>query len=488
MKNPGGLRSHPVGGAHLKDAGDDRSSSSSLDVFQTTSRTLKGTVHIDGHKARHSHGLSNGKPGDVVPRDARAKKETTSEIADFIRSTGPEPMRQIPSGDKRAGLEPLRPSPSKSISSNAIIVEPSNSETIKKPHVSVLPKTSGTASSKRPGPRLQARDPTVSHDNQTSDLIDFIRQGPVLDRTDGSRRIPRSVAPFRRTMDSDEIQSLGNGKAKDASSVTSTQDGVAPTQSLRSSSNSRTGLLESTKRWNNGQNHATSKPFRLDEAPRRKQHRGRDPYAIDIEGEDEEGSNLTAEPAAHEETLVEFLRSMSPSKQGPTISGSDGARETGKKPVTKESSGQNTREQFSKASTSSVHPTKTFVSKPTISDMTSARVSRGREKSRQTPPVSPLDPSPHRVTANGTGNHQPRRPTNATPADRNHTTLRHARLQPRGEREAEPGLSELADFFKNSGPPTPPLERSPSGPIVGREKEDGSFSRLFRRKKSAAKL
>ena len=427
----------------------------------------------------------------MVPRDARAKKENTSEIANFIRSTGPESIQQAPSGVTMAGAETPKSSPAKLISLRATAVERSNSRIVQKPHLVLLPKSAGTASSKRSGPKLQARDASVSHDNQTSDLIDFIRQGPALDRSDGGHRISRSVAPFRRTMDSDEIQSLGNGKAKDASSVTSTQDGLAPSQSLRSSSNSRTGLLESAKRWNNGQHHATSKQFRLDEAPRRKQHRSRDPFAIDIEGEDDEHAlNHVSETPAHRETLVEFLRSISPPRQGPTGSSSDGTRELSQKPVEQKSSGPNIREQLAKPTSSSGQVAKASTSKPMVTDMADARGPRGRQRLRQTPPVSPLDPSPHRRVPNGirSDNHPSTRPNVVAHVDRNLTSPRHARLQPRGEREPEPGLSELADFFKNSGPPTPPPEKSPPGLSVTKEKEEGGFSRLFRRKKSAAKL
>lgn len=427
----------------------------------------------------------------MVPRDAKAKKETTSEIADFIRSTGPETIRQIPASNVEADMEPLRSNPAKSVNPKATPTERTNSRRVTKPHPALLPKSAGTASSKRPGPKLQARDAIIAHDEQTSDLIDFIRQGPAPDRSDGSRRIPRSVAPFRRTMDSDEIQALSNGKAKDASSVTSTQDGLAQPQSVRSSSNSRTGLLESAKRWNGGQHHTTSKPFRLDEPPRRKQHRNKDPYAIDIDGEDDEGLSHGAEPSAHKETLVEFLRSMSPPRPGPTGSSLDNTPEANKKSMTKKSSGQNVREQFARA-TSSVHAAKTSISKPTIINITEAQSYRGREKSRQAPPVSPLETSPHLVTQNGKkyDGYKPTYPTYIAHIDRDRIAPRHGRLEPRGEREPEPGLSELADFFKNSGPPTPPLETSPPGLGLGKEKEkeEGGLSRLFRRKKSAAKL
>ena len=482
------LRSHPVGTNRNGSISDRPLSQTGRESPQVISQTMRGTVPINGQPLTNDLQMAHGRPGEVVPRDAKAKKESTSEIAEFIRSTGPETIRQVPAISVGADMEPLRSDPAKSVDPKATLTERTTTRRVTKPPPSLLPKSAGTASSRRSGPKLQARDPTVSHDEQTSDLIDFIRQGPAPDRSDGSRRIPRSVAPFRRTMDSDEIQALGgNGKAKDASSVTSTQDGLAQPQSVRSSSNSRTGLLESTKRWNAGQQYATSKPFRLEEPPRRKQHRNKDPYAIDVEGEDEGILNHGAQPLAHKETLVEFLRSMSPPRQGPTNSSLDGTPEAGKKSLAKKTSGQNIREQFVRA-----HAAKTSISKPTIINITEAKNYRGREKSRPAPPVSPPEPSPRLLSQNGdkSENFKATYPTYGAPVDRDRIGPRPGRLQPRGEREPEPGLSELADFFKNSGPPTPPVETSPPtlGLVKEKEKEEGGLSRLFRRKKSAAKL
>lgn len=488
------LRSHP-GGANRNGSMVDRPPfQPGREMSQATSRTTKDTAPVKAQPATNGLRMANGRPGEVVPRDAKAKKETTSEIAEFIRSTGPETVRQGPASNLGAGVEPLRSTPANSVNIKATSTERATSRRVTKPHPALLAKSAGTASSKRPGPKLQARDATIAHDEQTSDLIDFIRQGPALDRNDGSRRIPRSVAPFRRTMDSDEIQALSNGKAKDNSSVTSTQDGLAQPQSVRSSSNSRTGLLESAKRWNGGQHPATSKPFRLDEAPRRKQHRNKDPYAIDIEGEDDDGLDQETKPAAHKETLVEFLRSMSPPRRGPAGSNSGGTPEANKNTMAKNSSGQNIREQFAKGTTSG-HATKTSISsisKPTIINITETQSYRGREKSRPAAPISPLEPSPPQVTQNGNkfDSYKSTNSTHTAPVDRDRATPRHGRLQPRGEREPEPGLSELADFFKNSGPPTPPAEMNP--PVLGygkeKERDEGGLSRLFRRKKSAAKL
>lgn len=488
VKGTNGLRSHPIAGTTRVDSSNSQPASPArIEQPQTMLATTKGTIATTRRPATNTKhpGLINRKPGEVFPRDARAKKETTSEIADFIRSTGPESVQQHPSSDDQPGSVTPRASQARSRTQQGNSIDHSHPRKVSKPRPVQAARSAGTASSKKPGSKLQARDATVAHDNQTSDLIDFIRQGPALDRSDGSRRIPRSVAPFRRTMDSDEIQSLGNGKAKDASSVTSTQDGLAPSQSLRSSSNSRTSLLDSAKRRNNGQ-HVNTSHQSGDETPRpfRKQRRVRDPYPIDIEDEDESGLNQG--PPVHEETLVEFLRSMSPPRKAQTGSNLDRVPDPNKKTVAKKGSGQNIREQFARA-TASVHSPKASGSTQAVVDIAGMKGTRGREGPRQTSPLTPREMSPHLVTQNGTKivSYKPTHLAYAAHVDRDRNASNRVRPQPRGEREAEPGLSDLADFLKNSGPPTPPME---SSFVPGKERDEGGFSRLFRRKKSTTRL
>lgn len=62
--------------------------------------------------------------------------------------------------------------------------------------------------------RLQARDAVVPRGDSVSDLIDFVRSGPQMEKQD--HRIPRTVAPFRSTMDSDQMTGAVGGRAVDA--------------------------------------------------------------------------------------------------------------------------------------------------------------------------------------------------------------------------------------------------------------------------------
>ncbi|CRK46226.1 hypothetical protein BN1723_019939, partial [Verticillium longisporum] len=108
------------------------------------------------------------------------------DFADFIRSTGP-------TGEN--GPAPLR-------NGNGQVPSVKNSI------------DSRRVSSNSNRPRLQARDAAVDSREDNSDLIDFIRRGPPSSHN--NPRIPRHVAPFRSTMDSDQMTGAIGGKAIDA--------------------------------------------------------------------------------------------------------------------------------------------------------------------------------------------------------------------------------------------------------------------------------
>lgn len=121
----------------------------------------------------------------------------------------------------------------------------------------------------------------------------------------GARRIPRTVAPFRNTIDSEDLQ------MDDASEAASTTNGITPNKSL-SSFGSRTGLL------------GNSNVSRDDSEPIRKQRRVPDPYAIDDDDDDESLEELlklggSSKPRREEESLMDFLRHAPapPSEQSP---------------------------------------------------------------------------------------------------------------------------------------------------------------------------
>lgn len=244
-------------------------------------------------------------------RDPRPVAESVREFAEFIRSTGPTSSTLVSRTQHHGGLQ--RRATSASVTSSRRADTPTS--------ISQRPTTKGSETRKT-GPRLQARPAVTNEGNQTSDLIDFIREGPP---TTGTHRIPRHVAPFRTTMDSDELQSLDTARiTKDLvkqDSTVSTQNSSTQANSLYSS-NSRSGLLEpanassastlsSLKSKAARPTAVTLKAFggNSDVAPRTFR-RVRDPYAIDSDDEDFDDSR--SKIPKEEESLIDFLRSVPP--------------------------------------------------------------------------------------------------------------------------------------------------------------------------------
>lgn len=162
--------------------------------------------------------------------------------------------------------------------------------------------------------RLQARDAIVSRGDSISDLIDFVRSGPQLDKE--THRIPRTVAPFRTTMDSDQMSGAIGGKAVDAS-LPDPRYSQAST-SVPSSVNSQSALLA---------NASKNKPLPMqdrddvegaDMMPKRKTRRVRDPYAIDSSDDEEEYEAAPKPGAIQEESLADFLRNVPPPVESTT--------------------------------------------------------------------------------------------------------------------------------------------------------------------------
>lgn len=243
----------------------------------------------------------------VQARDPRVPRESIVEFAEFIRATGP------------AGAE-APPVASNGLKRNASLMRSSASTpTAPVPKMSVdagRPSIGGSVSRAR----LQARDATVDNSNDNSDLIDFIRRGPP---NSGNPRIPRTVAPFRSTMDSDQLAGAVGGKAIDASlpdihdtraSQASTNATELSAPSIQSSVNSQSALLG--RMQGNAQNSSLFDDS--DMMPTRKQRRVRDPYAIDFSDEEEDDGFDLEQPAPmrraqpKEESLIDFLRNAPP--------------------------------------------------------------------------------------------------------------------------------------------------------------------------------
>ncbi|KAG7128358.1 hypothetical protein HYQ45_011979 [Verticillium longisporum] len=239
----------------------------------------KPTGHIP--RAPPNANTNRSKSGGPQARDARVPRESMIDFADFIRSTGP-------TGEN--GPAPLR-------NGNGQVPSVKNSI------------DSRRVSSNSNRPRLQARDAAVDSREDNSDLIDFIRRGPPSSHN--NPRIPRHVAPFRSTMDSDQMTGAIGGKAIDASlpnirySQASTNVTDVTMPSVQSSVNSQSALIK-----NNRQNDVIDEE---DFMPKRTQRRVKDPYAIDFSDEDEDDLDGPPKPPQkQEESLADFLRNYQP--------------------------------------------------------------------------------------------------------------------------------------------------------------------------------
>lgn len=263
-------------------------------------------------KGRPPVSMSNKRGPAPQARDARLPRESILEFADFIRATGPP-------GAEAAPVQPnsnLRRNQSMRTTGSPVIPHHSSKTSLGRPIVGggIINRS-----------RLQARDATVdAADN--SDLIDFIRQGPSSNG--GNPRIPRTVAPFRTTMDSDQLHSTIGGRARDASlpevpdtrasqaSKASTNATEMSAPSIQSSVNSQSALLgrqqvaaQASGQWDEG-----------DMMPVRKQRRVRDPYALDFSDEEEDEEDQfdyqpvasKRKPPPKEESLMDFLNSVAP--------------------------------------------------------------------------------------------------------------------------------------------------------------------------------
>lgn len=327
-------------------------------------------------------------------RDARiAPSDSTRDFAEFMRSTGPvSAPNESKTSFSAESTRPVRP-----------------------------PSTLSTAS-RGNRPKLQARS-AETRGSQTSDLIDFIREGPPMPA--GAHRIPRTVAPFRNTIDSDDLQ-MDNTTS---SSFITTGNGSTPNKSL-TSLGSRSGLLDSTRNKATASGSATD----FDEPkPVRKQRRVPDPYAIDDDDDDALLEELLEEeqnpkPRREEESLMDFLNNAPPPPP------------------------------------SSQPPQPFAVSAPTSNGFNGAsgmkaRLLRTSQNSLRT------QNAPTKAQSNYSAKVGQERNNGTMPSISNR----------------QPGTGDLADFLRNTGPPPGPM-RSSSSPM-GSKSKDGGFSRFFTRRK-----
>lgn len=273
----------------------------------------------------------------LMAREPQVVTESTRDFADFIRSTGPAKDPEVlPIVTHRSSASILsarsqsRPA-SAGGASSVRSMNRSNKQEDSAPPVPPVPFA-------RSRSNMQPRNATSAADG-SSELIDFIRSGPNLsDPQDEQRqhRIPRTVAPFRTTMDSDQLTDWGERLANQSEFKSS--DDASPSvrsasrssfkSSFRTSANSKSALLAGSSNVNEPYHPAhDNQPQSLAPAlprsvlpdasePVRKQVRSKDPYAIDMfddDDDDDDDGMLTPVPnRPQEESLIEFLRNSAP--------------------------------------------------------------------------------------------------------------------------------------------------------------------------------
>jgi len=316
---------------------------------------------------------------------------------------------------------------------------------------------------------LQARDAIVTRGDSISDLIDFVRSGPQLDKE--NHRIPRTVAPFRTTMDSDQMSGAIGGKAIDAS-LPDPRYSQAST-SAHNSVTSQSALLANASKNKPLPIQGTRDDFEEEDMmPKRKTRRVRDPYAIDFSDDEEEEYEAARKPrVAQEESLADFLRNVPPPPESTVtpIFIPD-------KNLKKKSSTSNLIARFGRnASGPQIPP------KPDVNNQ-ATRPQQGRQlytpiAAKYSTTMNFDNPPPpaknNYVSQLDTARNAPR------------TKVAQKSYQPRDAVYSGSRTNDLADFLMRSEPPSA-LQTQPQTFTPTLQKEEAStFQRMFGRKKVA---
>ena len=466
-------------------------------VSSKENKPIKKSVPIS-----RPHPPSTTRPGAPVARDGRAEWPSTREIAEFIRTTGPDgdseaapedlpsrsrsvPTKESQSRPFAAALRPSRNTPQKSspVLQNSALVQTRDA-----------PVRSATSRHKS---RLQARDAVVSLSDDSFALADFIRQGPQ-DQDDGQgSSVPQTVSPMRTKHQAEPESSLVGGRLNDVTSpqsTTSTRNGSSKSQahSIQSSYNSQTALLGNKAVGSEAVASGSGPPIQ------RKQRRVRDPYAIDTDSEDEVISKGPAKPRREEESLMDFLRNVPPPTPTSLPSAFDDVPKPGSKTLQKRESSGVTRSRLGRNDYNRRTSSKSLVKKtpPNQGEGPSTTSFNMDSKAPQLSFQSPSNDSLHfdptdsyRASSRNIAGSSSLASTtpNTTISSRDNPDRRpHMRgavggSLSRSGRAESGSMGDLASFLKSTDPPAVP---SPSAYIPPPEKEESGFSKLFRKKKS----
>lgn len=404
--------------------------------------------------------------------------DSTRDFADFIRSTGPSKAQDVapvinPANRSTTSLHSLRSahitgSSSRNSSPGGERTKSLTKSTMENENIPPVPPMP----SKGKG-AMQPRTANAAI-NGNSELIDFLRSGP---EQNGQHRISRSVAPFRSTMDSDQLKDLGDRLNGDAPLDLRLNTNVGPAQSQPSASSTRPGRTTSRSGVPNSNAGAAVHPAHSGQPqslstsmvhpahsgepqslsalpatsrnslapsgePMRKRHRNKDPYAIDTDEEDDDLLTALPKGKRQEESLMDFLNSMEPPK------------DNAPRPITNGTTAR-TSSLVNRGRTNSINSQRS----PTTDSAgrTKSLQNTGGPRAGYTPSVRPQQ-SNSSMRPIGT-------PTGSKPR-------MEARSPGEGTKDRESAQAfksstrDLADFLKNSAPED---QNSAPAPIVGRK-------------------
>lgn len=410
-----------------------------------------GSQHLPARTASRSKGPTptSGKKSTMakpMAREPRIQGESMRDFADFIRSTGPAP------GDERpvqpfVALNGAGPKPSNG-SSSSISGLSRKTSTRQGPSHSHSGSGVGEGPSAKPRVHMEPRSPAGQRSGN-DDLIDFIRQGPP-GSNNGQHRIPRAVAPFRTTVDSDQFERM----LDENGNIESTYGSQVSTNSKHSTqtSNSRTGLIPKQSvvqpAYSNTPQKLSGSLSGAEPQIQRTRRRIKDPYAIDTDDEDEDlltALPKSSKPPQRDESMMDFLNSMDPPSNN--------------------------------------QPQPFILSPETIAAAKARAAKSGPGPANSTTP-------PGTAARNGMGSRSGK-PPSAQPAVISNSIGSNApravkpKLQARAAatndaRAGRSATNDLADFLRNSGPPEP--VRPPQDTTMGKDEGKRTSSRFWRKK------
>ncbi|RDW62861.1 hypothetical protein BP5796_11163 [Coleophoma crateriformis] len=426
---------------------------------------------------RPGQGVKNAGPSKLrpnTPRDARVDRDSIGDFAEFIRSTGPpeaynvKPPRTAPATNGHRGRQ---------ASSSAPRVTPP----------AALPRRAESSAGRS---RLQAREAVVPHGDTSSELIDFIRQGPPS-TGGGDHRIPRTVAPFRNTMDSDQMSGAVGGKAIDAalpgprhSQVSTNLSNDPSMQSNTSSVSSQSPLVSANKAASSPANKRNEFDAE-DMMPKRKTRRVKDPYAIDFSDEEDELQvAVSRKPKPiKEESLADFLRNVPP----PPENDPPALAPLTRKELKKKASAPSLMSRFGRGPTPALPP------KPQSSKGYESRsTSRGSNATQKAPGATPAtktsnNSSPTYSSTRGNDNYVSKVDSVRNPSGGSGKVLQKTYTAREAATYTGTRTNDLAEFLRSDPPPGMAGPTALQISQASHHKEESSgFSRMFGRRRKVA--